>query len=127
MSFWSHIGLSVIDKITDNAFDKLGNAIKDSDVTELVKQFTGILNGVEDKLGDIGDLFERRHRRREEGCAARGRRRSSVRLIREAREEMEKLHAEFADKMAEAMEAKIAGMVEAEVARRLTDGQEDEG
>ena len=53
MSFFSHIGLSVIDKLTGNALDKLGNAIKDGDVTELVKQFTGILEGVEDKLGPM--------------------------------------------------------------------------
>ena len=53
MSFFSHIGLSVIDKVTGNAgVDKVGNAIKDGDVNELVKQFTSIiLNGVEDKLG----------------------------------------------------------------------------
>ena len=58
MSFFSRIGLSIVDKVTGNALDKLGNAIKDGDVTELVKQFTGILEGVEDKLGDVGDLFE---------------------------------------------------------------------
>ena len=44
MSFWSHIGLSVIDKITDNAFDKLGNAHqgrrRDGSSSSL---FTGIL------------------------------------------------------------------------------------
>ena len=87
MSFFSHIGLSVIDKLTDNALDKLGNAIKDGDVSELVKQFTSILNGVEDKLGDIGDLFEdaiddaKKDVRREVNQVKR-------RLIREAREEM---------------------------------------
>ena len=50
MSFFSHIGLSVIDKLTDNALDKLGNAIKSGDVSEILKQFKGILEGVEDKL-----------------------------------------------------------------------------
>ena len=51
MSFFSHIGLSIVDKVTGNALDKLGNAIKDGDVKELVSQFTSILDGVEDKLG----------------------------------------------------------------------------
>ena len=58
MSFLSHIGLSVIDKLTGNALDKLGNAIKDGDVSGIVEQFTDILEGVEDKLGDASDLFE---------------------------------------------------------------------
>ena len=40
MSFLSHIGLSVVDKLTGNALDKLGNAIKDGDVTKIVEQFT---------------------------------------------------------------------------------------
>ena len=29
MSFLSHIGLSIVDKLTGNALDKVGNAIKD--------------------------------------------------------------------------------------------------
>ena len=60
----------------------------------------GSSNGVEDKLGDIGDLFEdaiddaKKDVRREvsEGQAPAD--------PRDARDEMEKLHAEFADKMA---------------------------
>ena len=43
MSFLSHMGLSVIDKVTGNALDKMGNAIKKGDVSGLVKQFRGIL------------------------------------------------------------------------------------
>ena len=124
MSFFSHIGLSIVDKVTGNALDKLGNAIKDGDVTELVKQFTGILEGVEDKLGDVGELFEdaieeaKRDVQREVSRVKR-------RLVRETRAELEKVHAEFGDKMAEAMEAKIAEMVDAEIDRRLTDGKEE--
>ena len=118
MSFLSHIGLSVVDKLTGNALDKLGNAIKDGDVSEVISQFTGILEGVEDKLGDVGDLFEdaiddaKKDVRREVAKVKR-------RLIRETRQEMEKVHAEFGDRMADAMEAKIQGMVEAEVAKRM--------
>ena len=120
MSFWSHIGLSVIDKITDNAFDKLGNAIKDGDVSEVISQFTGILEGVEDKLGDISDLFEgaiedaKKDVRLEISKVKR-------RLIRETRKEMERVHAEFGEKMAETMEAKLQSMVEAEVDRRMVE------
>ena len=126
MSFLSHIGLSSIDKLTGNALDKLGNAIKDGDVKEVIGQFTGILDAVEDKLGDVSELFEdaiddaKKDVRREVNQLKR-------QLIRETKAEMKELHAAFGDKMAEAMEAKIAGMVEAEVARQLTDGQEDEG
>ena len=58
MSFLSHIGLSVVDKLTGNALDKLGNALKAGDVTEVVGLFKGILDGVEVKLGDVSDLFE---------------------------------------------------------------------
>ena len=50
MSFFSDIGLSVIDKLTGNALDKLGNAIKDGDVKKIVEMFREILDGVEDKL-----------------------------------------------------------------------------
>ena len=116
MSFLSHIGLSVVDKLTGNALDKLGNAIKDGDVTKIVSQFTEILEGVEDKLGDVSDLFEdaiddaKKDVRREVNKVRR-------RLIRETREEMESLHEQFVDKMAEAMESKIKELVEAEVAR----------
>ena len=119
MSFFSHIGLSVVDKITGNALDKVGNAIKDGDVSELVKQFTSVLDGVEDKLGDIGDLFEdaideaKKDVRREVSKVKR-------RLIRETREEMENLHEQFGEKIAESMRVQIAEMVEAEVARRIT-------
>ena len=118
MSFLSHIGLSVVDKLTGNALDKLGNAIKDGDVSKIVDQFTSILEGVEDKLGDVSELFEdaiadaKKDIRRE---VARVRRR----IIRETREEMEALHEQFADKMAEAMEEKIKGIVQLEVERRM--------
>ena len=123
MSFLSHIGLSVIDKITGNALDKLGNAIKDGDVSELVKQFTGILEGVEDKLGDIGDQFEdaidnaKKDVRREVNQVKR-------RILRETRQEMQKLHEEFGDTVAEAMEARIAAMVKAEVEKLNLGGRE---
>ena len=117
MSFLSHIGLSVVDKLTGNALDKLGNAIKDGDVTELVKQFTGILEGVEDRLGDVSDLFEdftddaKKDIRREIARVKR-------RLLREARVELEELYEDFGDKMVEAMKPQIAELVEAEVARQ---------
>ena len=123
MSFFSHIGLSVIDKVTGNALDKVGNAIKDGDVSELVKQFTGILNGVEDKLGDIGDLFEdaiadaKKDVRREVAKVKR-------RLVRETREELDTLHAEFGEKVAEAMHDKIQTMVKAEIERRIGHGED---
>ena len=121
MSFFSHIGLSVVDKITGNALDKVGNAIKDGDVSELVKQFTSVLDGVEDKLGDIGDLFEdaideaKKDVRREVSKVKR-------KLIRETREEMENLHEQFGEKIAESMRVQIAEMVEAEVSKRMADG-----
>ena len=125
MSFLSHIGLSVIDKLTDNALDKLGNAIKDGDVKEVLSQFTSILEGVEDKLGLVGDLIDdlvddaKKDIRREISQAKR-------KMVREARKEMQNLHEQFGDKVAEAMQAKIAWMVEAEVERRMAekDGQE---
>ena len=118
MSFLSHIGLSVVDKLTGNALDKLGNAIKDGDVSKIVDQFTSILEGVEDKLGDVSEIFEdaiadaKKDIRRE---VARVRRR----IIRETRQEMEALHEQFVDKMAEAMEEKIKGIVQLEVERRM--------
>ena len=50
---------SVRDKLT-NALDKLGNAIKDGDVSKSSSSSRGILEGVEDKLGDgQAILFER--------------------------------------------------------------------
>ena len=118
MSFLSHIGLSVVDKLTGNALDKLSNALKAGDVTEVVGLFKGILDGVEVKLGDVSDLFEdaiddaKRDVRREVARVKR-------RLVREAREELEAMHEQFGDKLIEAMEPKIAGLVEAEVAKRL--------
>ena len=118
MSFLSHIGLSVVDKLTGNALDKLGNAIKDGDVTKIVEQFTSILEGVEDKLGDVSEIFEdaiddaKRDVRREVQKVRR-------RLIRETRQEMEALHEQFVDKMAEAMEAKLKEMVAEAVQERL--------
>ena len=121
MSFLSHIGLSVIDKMTGNALDKLGNAIKDGDVSEVIGQFTGILEGVEDKLGDISDLFE------DAIDKAKKEVRYEVRLVkrkmmREVRDDLKDLHAQFGDKIAAAMEAKIAEMVEAEVERSRQHG-----
>ena len=124
MSFLSHIGLSVVDKLTGNALDKLGNAIKDGDVTELVKQFTGILEGVEDKLGDVSDLFEdaiddaKKDVRREIARVKR-------RLVRETKAEMEALYEDFGDKMVEAMKPQIAELVEAEVAKRMGNGEKE--
>ena len=121
MSFLSHIGLSSIDKLTGNALDKLGNAIKDGDAKEVIKQFTSILNGVEDKLGDVGDLFEdaiddaKKDVRREVAQVKR-------KLMRETREEMEALHEQFSDKMVEAMKPAIAKLVDIEVERRLEGG-----
>ena len=118
MSFFSHIGLSVIDKITDNALDKVGNAIKDGDAKELVSQFTSILDGVEDKLGGIADQFEdaiddgKKHMRHEISSAKR-------RLVREARADLEKLHAEFGEKIIEAMRGKVETMIALEVERRI--------
>ena len=58
MSFFSRIGLSIVDKLTGNALDKLGNAIKDGDVKKIVEMFRDILEGVEDKLGEASELFE---------------------------------------------------------------------
>ena len=94
MSFLSHIGLSVIDKLTGNALDKLGNAIKDGDVSGIVEQFTDILEGVEDKLGDASDLFEeaiesgKKDIRREIAQVKR-------KLVRETRKELAGMHGEF--------------------------------
>ena len=45
MSFWSHHRPeALIDPITDNAFDKLGNALKDGDVKEVDSLFKGIVD-----------------------------------------------------------------------------------
>ena len=123
MSFLSHIGLGVIDKLTGNALDKVGNAIKDGDVTELVSQFTTILEGVEDNLGDVADLFEdtiddaKKDIRREMNQAKR-------RLVREARAELATLHEEFGDKLIEGMRPKISAMVAEELAKQS--GEEEE-
>ena len=114
MSFFSHIGLSIVDKITGNALDKVGNAIKDGDVSELIKQFRGLLEGVEDKLGDVSELFEdaiddaKKDVRREVT-------RMKRKLVRETRQELETMHDQFLD----ALRPTIAELVEAEVSRRL--------
>ena len=110
MSFFSHIGLSIVDKVTGNALDKLGNAIKDGDIKEITSLFKGILEGVEDKLGDVSDLLEdvideaKKDIRREVAKVKR-------RLIRETREEMEQLSEDFGEKMIEAMRPQIRKMV----------------
>ena len=126
MSFLSHIGLSVIDKVTGNALDKIGNAIKDGDVKEITNLFRGILEGVEDKVGEISEHFEdmiesaKKDVRREVNRVKR-------RLVRETRQEMEQLSEDFGERMAEVMEPKIAEMVKAEVARRMAgDGNGEE-
>ena len=94
MSFLSHIGLSSIDKLTGNALDKMGNAIKDGDVKDIIKQLTGILNGVEDRLEDISDLFE--------DAVDKGKRdvqrqvaKVKKRMMREVREDLESLEDQF--------------------------------
>ena len=121
MSFFSHIGLSVIDKLTGNALDKLGNAIKDGDVKKIVEMFREILDGVEDKLGAASELFEdaietgKKEMRRE---VARVRRR----IVRETRKELEDLHEEFGEKLMEGMRAKVEEMVEVEVEKRMDRG-----
>ena len=118
MSFFSHIGLSVIDKLTDNALDKLGNAIKSGDVSEILKQFKGILEGVENKLGDISDLFEdatedaKQDMRRELTQTKR-------RMMREARDEFKQLQERFGDTLTDAIKPMIAELVDAEVRRQL--------
>ena len=117
MSFLSHIGLSVIDKITGNALDKVGNAIKDGDVDELVKQFTGVLNGVEDKLGDVAELFEdavedgKKDMRREINRVKR-------QLVRETRAELESVADEFGEVVIDSMRGNVQAMVAAEVERQ---------
>ena len=44
--------------MTGNALDKLGNAIKDGDAKEVLSLLRGILEGFEDKVDNINDLFE---------------------------------------------------------------------
>ena len=119
MSFLSHIGLSSIDKLTGNALDKLGNAIKDGDVKGIVKQLTGILDGVEDRLEDISELFE--------DAVDKGKRdvqrqvtKVKKRMMREVREDLESLEVQFTDKMAKAMESKIQELVAIEVAKQVS-------
>ena len=118
MSFLSHIGLSSIDKLTGNALDKLGNAIKDGDVKDVFDQLTSILDGVEDKLGDVSDVFEdaiddaKKDVQREVTKVKR-------QLIRETRAEMKVLHKEFGDNLAESMKPIISELVAAEVKRRM--------
>ena len=118
MSFWSHIGLSIVDKLTDNAFDKLGNAIKDGDVSKVVSELKSIFDGVEDKLGDITDLFEdtiddaKKQIRNDLSKAKR-------RMMREARMDMQNLQDEFGDKLIEALRPTIDLIVEEEVQIRL--------
>ena len=117
MSFFSHIGLSIVDKVTGNALDKLGNAIKDGDIKEFTKLFRGLLEGVEDTLSDITEKFEdvmeaaQNKARREAGKLKR-------QLVRETRQEMEQVGEEFGGKMIEAMEPRIRNMVAEEVKRQ---------
>ena len=125
MSFLSHIGLSVIDKVTGNALDKMGNAIKKGDVSGLVKQFRGILEGVDDKLDDISELFEdaiddgKKSVQREVG-------RVKKKILRETKEEIEALHEEFGDTLTNALmeklEPRIEAMVEEALAKRAGKG-----
>ena len=121
MSFLSHIGLSFVDKLTNNALDKLGNAIKDGDVEELVKQFTSILSGVEDKLGDVSEIFEdaiddgKKDVRREINRVKR-------KILRETREEMDNLFEEFGDKFVEGMKPQIEEMVRNEIEKHGKEG-----
>ena len=119
MSFLSHIGLSSIDKLTGNALDKLGNAIKDGDVKGIVKQLTGILDGVEDRLEDISELFE--------DAVDKGKRdvlrqvtKVKRRMMREVREDLESLEGQFTDKMAKAMESRLKELVAVEVAKQVS-------
>ena len=121
MSFLSHIGLSVIDKVTGNALDKMGNAIKKGDVSGLVKQFRDILEGVDDRLDDISGVFEdaiddgKKDMRREIAHI-------KHRLVRETRAEMEELFEEFGEKVTDAMQDKVAAMVEAALDKRSGKG-----
>ena len=116
----SHIGLSIVDKLTGNALDKVGNAIKDGDASELIKQLKSIFEGVEDRLEEISDLFEgeidnaKKAVRREVSKVKRN-------LLRETREELQELQAQFGDKLADAMKEQIARMVEVEVDRRIAE------
>ena len=116
MSFLNHIGLGFLDPT--NELDKAANAIKSGDVSAIIKQLKVIFDGVEDRLGDISDLFEdaaedaKKGMRRELTQAKR-------RMIREAREELSQLQERFGDTLAEAMKPMIAELVEAEVERRL--------
>ena len=118
MSFLSHIGLSIVDKLTGNALDKVGNAIKDGDASELIKQLKSIFEGVEDRLEEISDLFEgeidnaKKAVRREVSKVKR-------QLLRETREELQELQAQFGDKLADAMKEQIERLVELEVIRQL--------
>ena len=126
MSFLSHIGLSIVDKLTGNALDKVGNAIKDGDVGELTKHLTSIFEGVEDRLEEISDLFEgeidnaKKAVRREVSQMKR-------KLLRETREEIQELQAQFGDKLADAMKVHISELVEAEVKRQLDKVIEERG
>ena len=116
--------MSIVDKVTGNALDKLGNAIKDGDIKEITSLFKGILEGVEDKVGEVGDILEdaiadaKKDIRREVAKVKR-------RLIRETREEMEQLSEEFGEKMIEAMRGEIKAMVAGEFYRQLQDGPND--
>ena len=118
MSFLSHIGLSIVDKLTGNALDKVGNAIKDGDASELIKQLKSIFEGVEDRLEEISDLFEgeidnaKKAVRREVSKMKR-------KLLRETREEIQELQNQFGDKLADAMKEQIERLVELEVIRQL--------
>ena len=58
MSWLSHVGLGFIDDLTDNALDKMGNAIKKGDIPEVLSQLSSIIDAAEDRFEDIGDLFD---------------------------------------------------------------------
>ena len=119
MSFFSHIGLSIVDKVTGNALDKLGNAIKDGDAKEVLSLLRGILEGFEDKVDNINDLFEDKIDK-DLRDVTRQVARVKRRLIRETREEMEQLSGEFGEKMIEAMRGEIKAMVAVEIERMAT-------
>ena len=85
----------------------MGNAIKDGDASELINQLKSIFEGVEDRLEEISDLFEgeidnaKKAVRREVSKMKR-------KLLREAREDLQDLQAQFGDKLADAMKEQIA-------------------
>ena len=122
MSFLSRIGLSVLDKATGNVLDKIGNAIKDGDIKEFTKLLSGLLEGVEDNLGNIAEKFEDVMENAEKDARRQGGR-LKRQLVREMRQEMEQVGEEFAEKLIEAMRPQIAELVKAEVALQLAANQ----